>query len=38
MKVITKAGFYDKLGQDNFCPHIDDALARAESIVSKDKN
>lgn len=38
MKVITKAGFYDKLGQDNFCPHIDDALARAESVVSKDKN
>lgn len=34
MKVITKAGFYDKLGKENFCPHIDDALARAESVVS----
>ena len=34
MKVIQKAGFYDKLGKDNFCPHIDDALARAQSIVN----
>ena len=34
MKVITKAGFYDKLGKENFCPHIDDALARAERVVS----
>ena len=33
MKVIQKAGFYDKLGKDNFCPHIDDALARAQEIV-----
>lgn len=34
MKVIQKAGFYDKLGADNFCAHIDDALARAQEIVS----
>ncbi len=34
MKVIRKAGFYDKLGEDNFCPHIDDALARAQVIVN----
>ena len=34
MKVIQKAGFYDKLGKDNFCPHIDDALARAQEIVN----
>ena len=33
MKVIQKAGFYDKLGKDNFCPHIDDALARAQTVV-----
>ena len=33
MKVIQKAGFYEKLGKDNFCPHIDDALARAQAIV-----
>jgi SulP family sulfate permease len=34
MKVIRKAGFYDKLGEDNFCPHIDDALAKAQVIVN----
>ncbi len=33
MKVIQKAGFYDKLGEENFCAHIDDALARAQKIV-----
>ncbi len=33
MKVIKKAGFYDKLGEKNFAPHIDDALARAQEIV-----
>ena len=35
MKVIRKAGFYDKLGKDNLCPHIDDALARAQAIVKQ---
>ena len=35
MKVIHKAGFDQKLGEDNFCAHIDDALARAQSIVKK---
>jgi len=34
MHVITKAGFDKKLGEDNFCPHIDDALARAEQLVT----
>ena len=33
MKVIHKAGFDKKLGEDNFCAHIDDALARAQKIV-----
>ena len=33
MKVIQKAGFYDKLGEENFCAHIDDALARAQKII-----
>ncbi len=33
MKVIHKAGFDQKLGEDNFCAHIDDALARAQQIV-----
>ncbi|MBQ6302928.1 MAG: STAS domain-containing protein [Clostridiales bacterium] len=33
MKVIHKAGFDKKLGAENFCAHIDDALARAGEIV-----
>ena len=33
MKVIQKAGFYDKVGAENFCAHIDDALSRAQEIV-----
>ena len=37
MKVIRKAGFDQKLGQDNFCAHIDDALARAEKITAAVK-
>lgn len=34
MKVIRKAGFYGKVGEENFCAHIDDALARAQDIVT----
>jgi SulP family sulfate permease len=34
MKVIQKAGFYGKVGEENFCAHIDDALARAQDIVT----
>ena len=33
MKVIRKAGFYDKLGEENFCAHIDDALSRAQKVT-----
>jgi SulP family sulfate permease len=33
LKVIQKAGFYEKAGAENFCAHIDDALARAEQVV-----
>ena len=38
MKVIQKSGFDKELGPDNFCAHIDDALARAEQIVKAEKN
>lgn len=31
MKVMQKAGFYEKVGTENFCSHIDDALLKAES-------
>lgn len=37
MQVMHKAGYDAKLGQENFCPHIDDALARAQAIVSGEK-
>lgn len=32
MKVMQKAGFVEKVGADNFCDHIDDALKRAENL------
>ena len=30
LQVMRKAGFYDKVGEDNFCNHIDEALKAAE--------
>ena len=32
MQVMTKAGFVEKVGRENFCDHIDTALRRAEEI------
>ena len=32
MKVMKKAGFVEKVGEQNFCDHIDTALQRAEEI------
>ncbi len=34
MHVLQKAGFYEEVGSDNFCDHIDDALERAKMLVS----
>lgn len=31
--VMDKAAFTEKIGEENFCPHIDDALERAKEIV-----
>lgn len=33
MLIMHKSGFYEKIGAENFCGHIDDALSRAKSIV-----
>ncbi len=33
MRVMKKGGFADKIGKENFCPHIDDALARADKLL-----
>ncbi len=32
LRAMYKSGFYEKVGAENFCPHIDDALARANEI------
>ena len=32
MKAMQKAGLLQKIGEDNFCAHIDDALRRAEEL------
>ena len=33
LSVMKKGGFYDKVGANNFCPHIDKALERAAEIA-----
>jgi SulP family sulfate permease len=37
LQVIHKSGFDALIGKENFCPHIDDALKRAETIASETK-
>lgn len=32
MHVMEKAGFYEAVGEKNFCAHIDDAIKRAEDL------
>ncbi len=32
MKAMSKAGFIDRVGKENFCDHIDTALLRAEKL------
>lgn len=32
LHAMQKSGFYAKVGSENFCPHIDDALKRASEI------
>ncbi len=34
MRAMTKAGFTERVGMDNFCDHIDTALLRAEALES----
>ncbi len=33
MRVLQKAGFDKKIGEENFCAHIDGALARAQQLA-----
>ena len=37
MHAMEKAGFIEKIGKENFCDHIDSALARAEQIEASIK-
>jgi len=32
MQVMKKSGFYDMVGETNFCVHIDEALERAKEL------
>ena len=32
LSVMKKSGFYDKVGEENFCTHIDAAIKRAEDL------
>ena len=34
MKVMKKAGFVEKVGAENFCSHIDEALKRATELAA----
>ncbi len=36
MRVMEKAGFVDKVGRENFCAHIDDALEKAATYGTED--
>ncbi len=33
MHTMEKDGFVERIGRDNFCAHIDDALARAQQLI-----
>lgn len=34
-KIMESGGFADRVGRENFCAHIDDALKRAEEIIAE---
>jgi MFS superfamily sulfate permease-like transporter len=36
MAAIKKSGLYDKVGAENFCTHIDDALARGAALAPEN--
>lgn len=35
-KTMQKAGFVEKVGEENFCSHIDDALEKAKGLAEKN--
>lgn len=34
LEAMKKAGFYERVGEDNFCAHIDEALKKAEEYTA----
>lgn len=38
LKILKKSGIYKRIGSENFCPHIDIALKRAEELVKTAEN
>ena len=36
--MMDKAGFLDRIGRENVCAHIDDALQRAEEVIARKKS
>ncbi len=38
LKILKKSGIYKRIGAENFCPHIDNALKRAEELVKVAEN
>ena len=35
LKAMKKSGFYDVVGAENFCGHIDEALTKASNLVKE---
>jgi sulfate permease, SulP family len=35
LQMMAKAGFVEKIGRSNICPHFDDALARAREVLKE---
>ena len=33
MKILLRSGFVDRIGLDNICPNIDEALLRAAALL-----
>ena len=34
LEVMKKSGFYDAVGEENFCSHIDEALEKGKALFS----
>ena len=35
LSIMKKSGFYKKVGKENFCPHINNALILANNMLKK---